>query len=204
MVVDFRTLCICPIHSNNAHGLDKTNCCPFSTGQQFRPSTSPIPCLRHSFHPTRPHSPLRSTSNAHVYPNLNCHLLPFPRRPSTSAMQAPTTSTQGSQALGPHVPQPNSATPSGPAPSLLTVSPSPGNVSGPPSAAASSATLRSHATRSGGNQTPQDVTEKHRMAICDAWIDAEGEIPVSLGIDRLALDCQPISIRSSTKMMRPP
>ena len=102
MVVDFRTLCICPIHSNNAHGLDKTNCCPFSTGQQFRPSTSPIPCLRHSFHPTRPHSPLRSTSNAHVYPNLNCHLLPFPRRPSTSAMQAPTTSTQGSQALGPN------------------------------------------------------------------------------------------------------
>jgi len=182
------------IHSNNVHGLDKTNR-PFNTGQQFFPSTSPIPCLRHSFHTTRPLPPLHSTSNAHVYPNY--HLPPFPRRPSTPVMQAPTTSTQGLQALGPPVPQPSTATPSAPTPSLLTVTPSPG------SAAASSTTLRSHATRSGGNPTPQDVVEQHRRAIRDAWIDAEGEIPVSVGIDCPALDSQPISIRSSTKMMRP-
>jgi hypothetical protein len=112
-------------------------------------------------------------------------------------MQVPTTSVQGSQALGPPVPQPNTATPGAPTPSLLTVTPSPS------SAAASSTTLRSHATRSGENSTPQDVVEQHRRAIRDAWIDTEGEIPVSVGIDRSALDSQPISIRSSTKMMRP-
>lgn len=112
-------------------------------------------------------------------------------------MQAPTTSMQGSQALGPPVPQPNTATPGAPTPSLLTVTPSPG------SAAASSTTLRSHATRSGGTPTPQDVVEQHRRALRDAWIDAEGEIPVSVSIDRPVLNSQPISIRSSTKMMRP-
>lgn len=168
------------------------------------PFDKPRPMSTTFLPPTRPLPPLRGTSDAHVYPNY--HLPPFPCRPSTPVMQAPTTSTQarGSQTLGPPVPQPNAATPSGPTPSLLTVTPSPSNVSGPPSVAASSTTLRSHATRSGGNPTPQDVIEQHRRAIRDAWIDAEGEIPVSLGIDRPALDSQPISIRSSTKMMRPP
>lgn len=119
-------------------------------------------------------------------------------------MQTTTTTPQGSQALGFPVPQPNTATPVGPTPSLLTVTQSPGNVSGSPSAAASSVTLHSPATGSGGNPAPQDVTKQQREAIREAWIDAEGEISVSLGIDRPALDSQPISIRSSTKAMIPP
>ncbi len=102
-------------------------------------------------------------------------------------MQAATDSSisaQGSQAVNFPEPHVNATTPSGPTTGFLTVPQGPGRVSGPSST--SSVTLHSVSTSTSGISEPDSVAAQ-RQAICDAWTDAEGEIPVRLRVDHAEL-----------------
>ena len=91
--------------------------------------------------------------------------------PIAPGSQAPNLSVTPVTATG--------TTPSGSTTPYLTVPQGPGLASGSSSAATSSATLHRLATVSSSNAGHDKKAERKKL--CDALIDAEGEIPVSLG-----------------------
>lgn len=106
---------------------------------------------------------------------------PHSHRLSPSSMQATTAGSlnmQGSQATNLSS-IPVTTTPSGLTLPHLTV-PGPGGASGPSSAATSSITLHRPTTVSSNNAGLNNKAERKKL--CDALMDAGGEIPVSLGI----------------------
>jgi hypothetical protein len=120
-------------------------------------------------------------------------------------MQATTnssTSAQGSQAIGFPQPYVNATTPSGPTAGFLTVPQGPGRVSG--ASSPSSATLHSVSTGTSGISEPDSVAAQ-RQTICDAWTDAEGEIPVSLRVDHaeLSTDLHQVLDKTDTSSWTP-
>jgi len=120
-------------------------------------------------------------------------------------MQAATDSSvsaQGSQAVTFPEPHVNATTPSGPTNGFLSVPQGPGRVSGPSST--SSATLHSVSTSTSEISEPDGVAAQ-RQAICDAWTDAEGEIPVSLRVDHaeLSTDLEQVLDKTDTSSWTP-
>jgi hypothetical protein len=103
-------------------------------------------------------------------------------------MQATATGSPnapGSQAMNLSITPVTAITPSGPTTPYLTVPQGPGSASGPSSATTSSATLHRLATVSSSNAGHDKKAERKKL--CDALIDAGGEIPVSLDLDNVGL-----------------
>jgi len=90
-----------------------------------------------------------------------------------------------------------SAKPSGPTAGFSTVPQGPGRVLAP--SLASSVTLYSVSTSTSGLSEPDSVAAQ-RQAICDAWTDAEGEIPVSLRVDHAELSTDLNQVLDKTDM----